>query len=80
VASRVGGIPEYVDDGATGFLVPPGDPAPLAQCVARLQADVALCQSMGRSARQWAVDRFSAQRRLDDYLTLYRTAAGRRTR
>jgi glycosyltransferase involved in cell wall biosynthesis len=72
VASRVGGIPEYVNDGTTGFLVPPGDPVSLAQCIARLCCDAALHQSMGRNARQWATEHFSAQRRLEEYLDLYR--------
>jgi glycosyltransferase involved in cell wall biosynthesis len=72
VASRVGGIPEYVEDGHTGFLFPPGDDAALADCLARLRDDPALRLRLGEQARAAAVERFSPHSRLADFLNLYR--------
>lgn len=54
VASRVGGLPEVVADGATGLLVPPGDPAALAAPLVRLLTDADLRASMGAAARHTA--------------------------
>jgi glycosyltransferase involved in cell wall biosynthesis len=50
VASAVGGVPELVDDGVTGLLVPPGDPAALAAALTRLVADPDGAAAMGRAA------------------------------
>ena len=52
VASAVGGVPELVDDGTTGLLVPPGDVAALAGALTRLLADPAEAARMGRAG--WA--------------------------
>jgi alpha-maltose-1-phosphate synthase len=51
VGSRVGGIPEVVADGETGLLVPPGDPASLADALNVLVADPGLAAEMGRCGR-----------------------------
>lgn len=48
VASRVGGIPDFVRHGENGLLVPPGDPARLADGVTRLLADPDRAEAMGR--------------------------------
>jgi glycosyltransferase involved in cell wall biosynthesis len=50
VATTVGGIPEIIADGASGFLVAPGDPDALADRLARLFADPALRETLGRTA------------------------------
>ena len=52
VASRVGGLPEIVDDGVTGFLVPPGDVAQLRDRLDQLLRDRELADRMGRNARE----------------------------
>jgi glycosyltransferase involved in cell wall biosynthesis len=52
VASRVGGTPELVRDGETGFLVEPGDPADLAGRICSLLGDTAQRTAMGRRARE----------------------------
>jgi phosphatidylinositol alpha-1,6-mannosyltransferase len=72
VASRIGGIPEYVADGTTGLFFSPGNPTELAHCLRRLMDDPELCQGLGEQARAAAVERFSVQRRLAEYLNLYR--------
>jgi glycosyltransferase involved in cell wall biosynthesis len=51
VATRVGGIPEVVEDGVNGFLVEPGDAAALAERVGRLIADPALRTRIGEAGR-----------------------------
>jgi glycosyltransferase involved in cell wall biosynthesis len=51
VASRVGGIPEIVEDGASGLLVPPADPAALADAIACLAERPDRRRALGRAAR-----------------------------
>lgn len=53
VASRVGAIPEYVEDGVTGILVPPADTTALADALTTLLLNPALRQQMGGNARAW---------------------------
>jgi glycosyltransferase involved in cell wall biosynthesis len=72
IASRIGGIPEYVDDGETGLLFEPGDARRLAECVRRLHDDPDTYRRMSDAARARAVERFSVERRIDEYLDLYR--------
>lgn len=55
VASRVGGVPEVVLDGATGLLVPPSDPEALAAALARLLRDPALSRKLGDAGRRLAL-------------------------
>ena len=55
VASNVGGIPDLATDGETAILVPPGDPAALADALVRVLSDRALAERIGTAARA-AVD------------------------
>ncbi|MGO9078242.1 MAG: glycogen synthase [Streptosporangiaceae bacterium] len=59
VASRVGGIPEVVDDGETGLLVPSEDPAALAEAINVVVRDPALADTMGQRGRKRATAEFS---------------------
>ena len=59
VASRVGGIPEVVQDGVTGILVPPEDPGALADALNALLRDPGRAGAMGAAGRQRAVTEFS---------------------
>ncbi|MEN3541011.1 glycosyltransferase family 4 protein [Microbispora sp. ZYX-F-249] len=52
VATRVGGIPDLVEDGVTGLLVPPGRPEPLAAAIRRLLDDPAKAKEMAADARR----------------------------
>jgi alpha-maltose-1-phosphate synthase len=58
VASRTGGIPEVVADGETGLLVPPGEPAPLAEALNALLRDPDRARAMGQAGRKRAVAEF----------------------
>jgi starch synthase len=62
VASRVGGIPELVDDGVTGLLVPPGDADALADAIVALLGDPARRAQMGEHARERAVEEYSVDK------------------
>ncbi|WP_157268520.1 glycosyltransferase [Azohydromonas aeria] len=61
VATRVGGVPELVAQGVTGFLATPGDHEGLASHMAALLADEGLRRRMGAAARQWSVERFALE-------------------
>jgi starch synthase len=80
VASRVGGIPEVVADGQTGLLVPPGDPAALADAVNTLVRDQSMAAAMGRRGRERAIAEFDwagiAAQTVALYQELTGTAAG----
>jgi alpha-maltose-1-phosphate synthase len=56
VASEVGGLPEYVQDGTTGILVPPADERELAAGIIHLLSDDKLRYRMGDNARRWIED------------------------
>ncbi len=58
VASHVGGLAELVVDGETGMLVPPGEPAALAEALGRLLDDRELRQRIGAAGRARAEDSF----------------------
>jgi trehalose synthase len=70
VASRVGGIPEQVVDGKTGFLVDPRDIQSCAEKVILLVKDKKLAAHMGKKAREYVKEKFLITRHLDDYLDL----------
>jgi starch synthase len=58
VGSRTGGIPEVVADGETGLLVPPGEPAPLADALNVLLRDPGRARAMGEAGRKRTVAEF----------------------
>ncbi len=59
VATAVGGLSEVVQPGVTGWLVPPREPAALAEALSRLLADEAERRAFGRAGRARVVERFS---------------------
>jgi glycosyltransferase involved in cell wall biosynthesis len=77
VCSRLGGLPEVVQDGITGLLVPPGDIAALRDALAELLCDSARAQRMGQAARELAAQRFTWQACAERCLAAYR-ALGQR--
>jgi glycosyltransferase involved in cell wall biosynthesis len=71
VASAVGGLPEAVDDGRTGLLVPPEDPRALGAAIAELAADGERARRMGVAGRARVLAEFSMERMADAYEALY---------
>ena len=72
VATRVGGVPEVVDDGRSGILVPPRDPDALAEALAALLADPARARACGDHGRRLARQRFGIERQVERTLALWR--------
>ena len=60
IGAQSAGIGEAVQDGVTGFMVPPGEAAPIAAALAALEADPDLRRRLGRAARDRAATQFSA--------------------
>jgi glycosyltransferase involved in cell wall biosynthesis len=71
IATAVGGIPEQIEDGETGFLVPPQDSSMMAQRIRYLLQDDALRQRMSIRAAAVAKRDFDLERQADDYLDWY---------
>lgn len=59
VGSRIGGIPDIVEDEVSGLLVPPGDAPALARALARVRDDPALARRLAEAGRRALVERFS---------------------
>jgi glycosyltransferase involved in cell wall biosynthesis len=71
VATNVGGIPELVHDGVTGFLVPRGDAASAAAKLAALAADPQLRRKLGDAGRKLVEENFNLQRNVSQLVELY---------
>lgn len=77
VASAVNGTPEAVEDGVTGYLVPPGDARALADRLRAIAADAPRRAELGEAARRVAESRFGADQMVERLISVYGTAAGR---
>lgn len=77
VATRVGGIPEAIQDGVSGLLVEPHRPAQIAAAVRRLLADSALARRLAAAARVRATERYSEAEMVRCTLDLYDAVARR---
>ncbi len=75
VATSVGGIPELVEDGVTGVLVPPRSPEALADAVAALLGDRKLARRLAAAARRRAEAAFTADAMVEGTLAAYRELA-----
>jgi glycosyltransferase involved in cell wall biosynthesis len=71
VATDVGGIPELVHHERNGLLVPPGDPGALAAGIVRLLDDPAFADACGRAARETIAARYSFDRMVATFESLY---------
>ena len=71
IASLVGGIPEVVTDGETGFLSEVGDVDKMADDAARLLSDATLRREMGKRARESAVSRYRTDIVIPRYIEFY---------
>jgi glycosyltransferase involved in cell wall biosynthesis len=81
IASRVDGLPEVVEDGVTGILVPPAEPEPLARAILQLAADPQRRRAMGVQGRNRVEALFSLDSMIERHETFYERVGGeRRTR
>jgi len=71
VATNVGGIPEIVKDGVTGFLVPPRDSKALTEKIVYMLAHRPEANIMGQQAKEWVRSNFSVEQMADSYVLLY---------
>ncbi len=77
VATAVGGVPELIEDGVTGFLAPVGDVGTMAACAVEILSDEARLREMGRRARADAQARFCASHIVPQYEALYERVLSR---
>lgn len=75
IASRVGGIPEMIDDGRTGLLVPAHDPSALAEAIIRLLRNHPLADTLARAGHDLVHDRFCVERMVHAVEDIYDEAA-----
>lgn len=76
IATRIGGIPEVVTDGETGFLSDVGDIEKMAADALRLLRDEDLRIKMGRRGRELAIERYSTEKVIPQYISLYERVIG----
>ena len=76
IASRVGGIPEVIEDGHTGLLVDPKDSNELSQKIAFIRNNPDKGDEIGRRARQVALQKYSSRRMAEEYKKVYSVALG----
>ncbi len=76
VATSVGGIPEVIKDGFNGFLVKPADTDMVAEKIICLLKDNHLASEMGKKGREYIKKKFSVNRMVNSYLSLYKEILG----
>jgi glycosyltransferase involved in cell wall biosynthesis len=77
VASRIYGIPELVEDGVTGILVPPSDIGAIVLALQALIDDPARAARMGAAGRKRFLERFTIERSVSETTAVYREILGR---
>lgn len=80
VATAIGGIPEVVQDGMTGYLVPPRDSEQLAERICTLLSDQALGKRMGAAGRRLVTEQYSLETMLDRTEEFYEALLNQNTR
>jgi glycosyltransferase involved in cell wall biosynthesis len=78
VTSRAGGLPEAVEDGVSGLLIPPGDVAALTQALRRLLDEPVLRRQLGAAGRARILSQFSIAAMVDGNLAVYRKVLAER--
>jgi len=73
VSSKIGGIPEIVKDGETGFMVEPGDKSALAEAVKKMWANQNDYQKMKVKARKLIVNRFDKETQFERFVAYFHT-------
>lgn len=80
VASNIGGLPEVVEDGVSGLLIPPENVSALREAILAIGADDGARRAMGEAGRRRFLARFTINRLQDEILGLYRETLRRRDR
>jgi glycosyltransferase involved in cell wall biosynthesis len=75
IASAVGGVPDMVEDGVTGLLVPPGDSAALAAAILRILKDPSEAQRLGTQGRAKARPEHQPEVQVEKLVRIYRELA-----
>jgi colanic acid/amylovoran biosynthesis glycosyltransferase len=70
ISTRLSGIPEIIEDGVDGVLVPPGEPHALADAIARIAADRDGAENLRRKAQRTVAARFRIERTVDEFIRL----------
>lgn len=76
VASRIGGIPDMIEDGKEGLLVEPRSATEVENAIRRLDEDPAFAARLGLAARQRVLERYAVDRVAEAWHGLYREVAG----
>jgi starch synthase len=76
IASAVGGLPEIVEDGTTGLVVPPGDAEALTEAIVALAGNLERAAAMGAAGRERALSDFTPARSVLRIEELYSSALG----
>ena len=72
IGTRVGGTPEGIVEGETGFLVEPGDPKPLGAAIIRVLSDERFARKMGEKGKEFVEARFSIQSAVSSVIEAYK--------
>ena len=72
IGTRVGGTPEVIQDKKTGILIPPRDPASLAQAILELLNDENKMKTISVNSRKFVLENFSLEKRVKSIVELYR--------
>jgi len=73
VTTRVGGVPEIIEDGVTGLLVPPKDPRALAEAISRVLRNPELAARIAHAGQEHVRSEFSFDRLIENLNRLYTT-------
>ena len=74
IASRIGGIPELVEDGVTGLLFEPGNSADLMAKMQLLSKNTDLCHEMGKAGRERVIRKYSEDAYYGGIISVYQSA------
>lgn len=74
IASKIGGIPDIVDDGVTGLLFEPGDADDLVRKIKKLYENPDLCRQMGQAGREKALREYSSEKYYSRLMDVYKKA------
>ncbi len=71
VVSNVGGLPEVVEDGVTGFVVPPKDPQKTAEAIEKLVLDSELRKTIGGNGRKRVISKYNWENNVEQMMEIY---------